>query len=143
MIDLAEIKTDPNRVAVITQAGIDEINSMQGAGWQFDNFAKTNGYLTGLLDGIWLRAPYLHNGSVPTLRDLLKPAAQRPATFFRGSDLFDKANVGFVSTVASEGATRFMRFETSRDGNSNAGHEYGTDLSTTDQDALLEYLKTL
>ncbi len=143
VIDLAEVKTDPNRVAIVTQDAIDDINQMSGAGWQFDSFRKTEGYLTGLLDGIWLRAPYLHNGSVPTLRDLLKPASQRPTTFFRGNDLFDKANVGFVSTVASEGATRFMQFDTRRAGNSNAGHEYGTDLSTADQDALLEYLKTL
>jgi hypothetical protein len=132
-IDLAEIETDPNRVQIVTQAAIDDINQMQGAGWQFDNFKKTNGYLTGPLDGIWLRAPYLHNGSVPTLRDLLKPAAQRPTTFFRGN----------VSTAPSEGSTRFMRFETARAGNSNAGHEYGTDLSPADQDAMLEYLKTL
>jgi hypothetical protein len=143
VIDLFEIKTDPNRVAVVTQSAIDDINNMSGRGWAFDNFRKTNGYVTGPLDGIWLRSPYLHNGSVPTLRDLLKPAAQRPATFFRGSDIFDKANVGYVSTTASEGSTRFMKFETSRDGNSNSGHEYGTDLSTADQDALLEYLKTL
>ncbi len=143
VIDLAEIKTDPNRVSIITQAAIDEINMMTGAGWQFGHFQKTNGYLTGLLDGIWLRSPYLHNGSIPTLRDLLKPAAQRPTTFFRGNDLFDKANVGYASTAASEGATQFMKFETRRAGNSNAGHEYGTDMSTADQDAMLEYLKTL
>ncbi len=143
VVKLAEVKTDPNRLLVVTQPAIDEINSMSGAGWQFDSFQKTDGYLTGLLDGIWLRAPYLHNGSVPTLRDLLKPAAQRPVTFFRGNDVYDKANVGFASTIASEGTTRFMQLDTRRAGNSNAGHEYGTDLSVADQDALLEYLKTL
>jgi mono/diheme cytochrome c family protein len=141
--DLAELGTDPNRVDVVTQAGIDELNAMSGTGWQFDTFKKTNGYLNSLLDGIWLRAPYLHNGSVPTLRDLLKPATERPTTFFRGNDTFDKVDVGFVSNLASEGSTTFMRFETARAGNSNAGHEYGTNLSPADQDALLEYLKTL
>ena len=143
VIDLSEVKTDPNRVNVVTQAAIDDINRMSGTGWAFDNFHKTNGYLTGLLDGIWLRAPYLHNGSVPTLRALLSPAAQRPTTFYRGNDTYDAANVGFVSTVAREGAAPFMKFETSRAGNSNRGHEYGTNLSTSDQDDLLEYLKTL
>ncbi len=143
VVDLAEVGTDPNRVNVVTQAGIDKLNSMSGYGWSFDNFKKTTGYLTGLLDGIWLRAPYLHNGSVPTLRDLLKPAAQRPTMFFRGNDTFDKAGVGFVSTIPSEGSTEFMKFETARAGNSNRGHEYGTHLSQADQDAVLEYLKTL
>ncbi len=143
VIDLAEVKTDPNRARVVTQAAIADINRMSGLGWTFDNFRKTNGYLTGLLDGIWLRAPYLHNGSVPTLRDLLKPAAQRPATFYRGNSLFDQANVGFVSTVPSEGANRYAKFETARAGNTAAGHEYGTQLSAAEVDDLLEYLKTL
>jgi mono/diheme cytochrome c family protein len=107
VIDLFEVKTDPNRLLVVSQEGIDKINSMSGRGWTFDSFRKTNGYLTGPLDGIWLRSPYLHNGSVPTLRDLLKPASQRPTVFFRGNDVFDKANVGYVSTVASDGAKPF------------------------------------
>ncbi|HEY4177955.1 MAG TPA: hypothetical protein VGM90_14005 [Kofleriaceae bacterium] len=143
VIDLAEIGTDGNRANVVTQGAIDDINMMSGAGWEFNEFRKTNGYVTGLLDGIWLRAPYLHNGSVPTLRDLLKPAAQRPTTFYRGNDTYDKANVGFVSTVPREGATSYMKLETARSGNSNVGHEYGTDLAPADKDALLEYLKTL
>lgn len=143
VIDLAEIKTDANRVSVVTQPAIDDINRMRGTGWQFGHFAKTNGYLTGLLDGIWLRAPYLHNGSVPTLRDLLKPAAQRPTTFFRGNDTYDKTSVGFVSTVATEGSTRYTQIDTRRAGNGNGGHEYGTTLSAGEIDDLLEYLKTL
>jgi mono/diheme cytochrome c family protein len=141
--DLAEVGTDPSRVAMVTQAAIDAMNSLSGTGWAFDNFRKTNGYVNGLLDGIWLRAPYLHNGSVPTLRDLLAPPAERPAAFFRGNDTYDQANVGFVSDVASEGNTTYGRFDTARDGNSNAGHVYGTDLSEADKDALLEYMKTL
>ena len=56
------------------------------------------GYNPPFLDGIWLRAPYLHNGSVPTLRDLLEPRReQRPKVFWRGYDLYDPVNVGFVS----------------------------------------------
>ena len=143
VVDLAEVGTDPNRVAVVTQAGIDKLNSFSGNGWSFDSFRLTGGYLNSLLDGIWLRAPYLHNGSVPTLRDLLRPASERPTTFFRGNDVYDQANVGYISTVPAEGATQFMLFDTRRAGNSNAGHEYGTNLSLADQDALLEYLKTL
>jgi hypothetical protein len=108
-----------------------------------DNFKKTNGYLNSLLDGIWLRAPYLHNGSVPTLRDLLLPPAQRAKTFYRGNDLFDKTNVGFVSNVAAEGTMRYTLIDTSLQGNGNGGHVYGTDLTDADRNALLEYLKTL
>ena len=143
MVPLAEIGTDAGRVDVVTQEGIDATNDLSGRGWSFSGFAKTEGYLSSLLDGIWLRAPYLHNGSVPTLRALLSPAAERPATFYRGNDVYDQTNVGFVSTVNREGDTVYSPFETARQGNGNGGHEYGTDLSADDRDALLEYLKTL
>jgi cytochrome c peroxidase len=143
VVPLAEVGTDPNRVNAVTQNAVDAINRMTGTGWTFGHFRKTDGYLTGLLDGIWLRAPYLHNGSVPTLRDLLTPPAQRPTTFFRGNDTYDQAAVGFVSALAQEGATKFMRFDTTLAGNGNRGHDYGTNLSAADRDALLEYLKTL
>jgi mono/diheme cytochrome c family protein len=144
--DIAELGTDRNRLVSITPAAIDKMNSLSGRGWVFDSFRKTNGYANGLLDGIWLRAPYLHNGSVPSLRALLKPPAERPKTFFRGNDVYDKKDVGFVSTVASQGNERYSLFDTARQGNSNAGHFgkiYGTDLTEADRDALLEYLKTL
>ncbi len=56
---------------------------------RFSHFRKTFGYANMPLDGIWLRAPYLHNGSVPTLRDLLEPSEKRPKVFYRGFDLYD------------------------------------------------------
>jgi hypothetical protein len=143
VIPLSEVGTDPNRLNSVTPEGIDEINSLSGTGWAFNEFVKTDGYATGLLDGIWLRAPYLHNGSVPTLRALLAPAASRPTWFYRGNDTYDQTDVGFVSTIATEGAQTYVEIDTTRDGNSNSGHEYGTDLSPADIDALLEYLKTL
>jgi len=143
VIDLADIQTDPNRVSVVTSEAIAEINMMRGTGWSFGSFRKTNGYLASLLDGIWLRAPYLHNGSVPTLRDLLAPPADRPATFYRGSDVYNKADVGYVSNVPSEGAKTYVEIDTRRQGNGNGGHLYGTALPAEDKDALLEYLKTL
>lgn len=100
------------------------------------------GYIAVHLDGIWLRAPYLHNGSVPTLRDLLKPADQRPAVFYRGYDVFDKENVGFVSQ-GSDAERTGTKHDTSLKANGNMGHEYGTNLNEDDKNALLEYLKTL
>lgn len=101
---------------------------------RFTHFRKTNGYANAPLDGLWLRAPYLHNGSVPTLRALLEPAANRPATFYRGYDVYDPKDVGFVATVASEGARNYFRYDTGLPGNGNAGHEgraFGTELSPT------------
>ena len=75
------------------------------------------------LDGLWLRAPYLHNGSVPTLRDLLEPVDKRPKVFYRGNDLYDQKNVGFVSTEATEQGRKFFKYDTGADGNSNVGHD--------------------
>ena len=94
------------------------------------------------LDGVWLRAPYLHNGSVPTLRDLLEPVNARPKTFHRGYDVYDPVKVGFVSTVPSDANRKYFKFDTSKSGNSNSGHVYGTELGSADKDALVEYLKT-
>ena len=91
------------------------------------------------LDGIWATAPYLHNGSVPTLWDLLMPVAQRPRTFHVGSRELDPVKVGFDSNP-SPGS---FLFDTSVKGNSNAGHTMGTNLSDEDRNALVEYLKSL
>ena len=146
VIALDDIGTDSNRIDVVTEEAVAELNSLSGAGWHFEEFKKTNGYVTNLLDGIWLRAPYLHNGSVPTLRDLLSPPESRPKEFYRGNDVYDQKNVGFVSTVASEGSIEYSLYDTTRQGNGNGGHfgpEYGTDLSDDEIDALLEYMKTL
>jgi cytochrome c5 len=100
------------------------------------------GYNAVFLDGLWLRAPYLHNGSVPTLRDMLKPPAERPKVFWRGYDLYDPVNVGFVSDseLAREAGSKY---DTTERSNGNGGHTFGTALPETDKDVLLEYLKTL
>jgi hypothetical protein len=88
------------------------------------------------LNGIWATAPYLHNGSVPTLADLLEQPDKRPKVFKVGSREFDPVKVGF----RSEGG---FLLDTTQDGNHNDGHSYGTTLSEPDKAALLEYLKTL
>jgi hypothetical protein len=141
---LTELKTDAERNRAFDQAMADRMNTI-GAGrpWHFHRFRPTNGYANHPLDGIWLRAPYLHNGSVPTLRDLLKAEAERPKTFYRGNDVYDTKNLGFVSDVAEAGGRNFYLFDTKAKGNSNSGHLYGIELSDADKDALLEYLKTL
>jgi len=93
------------------------------------------------LDGIWARGPYLHNGSVPTLHDLLEAPANRPAVFYRGYDVFDQLKVGFVSLGPEAEAVGFL-FDTSLVGNDNGGHLYGIALSEDEKAALVEYMKT-
>jgi hypothetical protein len=91
------------------------------------------------LNGIWATGPFLHNGSVPTLHDLLLPPDSRPTTFQVGSRELDPVRVGFVN----EAGPRTMEFDTGIAGNSNEGHLYGTSLSASEREALLEYLKSL
>jgi hypothetical protein len=99
----------------------------------------TGQYFARPLTGVWATAPYLHNGSVPTLWDLLHPD-KRPAKFIVGNREYDPMKVGYA--VDGSGWT----FDTSQPGNSNMGHagdKYGTNLSEDQKAALLEYLKTI
>ena len=142
VVPIDEIGTDPHRLDSYTEAfAANQYSLYPESPYRFTHFRKTNGYATHPLDGIWLRGPYLHNGSVPTLRDLLEPPERRPKMFYRGYDVFDQRNVGFISTVPSEGGHQFTAFDTSRPGNSNGGHLYGTTLSDAEKSALVEYLK--
>jgi hypothetical protein len=112
---------------------------------RFTHFRKQAGYANSPLDGIWLRAPYLHNGSVPNLWELLKPEKDRVGSFYRGNDVYDPKSVGFVSTIAEQGGQKFFAFDTRQPGNGNSGHTgapYGTDLPDAEKWALIEYLKT-
>jgi hypothetical protein len=113
----------------------------EGHDWKFSAFRKTDGYVSVPLDGLWLRAPYLHNGSVPSLADLLEPPDRRPKQFWRGYDVYDQVNVGFVSS-GPEALRQGTFYDTSKSGNGNAGHQYGTDLPAESKRALIEYLKT-
>jgi mono/diheme cytochrome c family protein len=139
---LAEIGTDPERVRSFTEALAAQMNTIgTGKPWKFSHFRKTDGYANMPLDGVWLRAPYLHNGSVPNLRTLLFPE-ERPASFYRGYDVYDWQRVGFVSD-GQEAEKNGVRFDTRQRGNGNAGHVYGRELPPADREALIEYLKTL
>ena len=145
LIPLAEIGTDPNRAKHWTTQAADEFNrQFDKFSWGFDHFqGNTGGYVALALDGVWARAPYLHNGSVPSLHDLLEPPGSRPKMFYRGNDVYDPRGVGFVSDVPSRGGRQFSRFDTGLPGNGNEGHSYGTALVPADKTALVEYLKTL
>ena len=131
------------RVRAWPEAAADALNAFgNGRDWAFSTFRTTDGYVAVPLDGLWLRAPYLHNGSVPSLADLLEPAERRPRGFWRGYDVIDPVKVGFISEGAAaerEGSW----YDTTHPGNSNAGHDYGTALTPELKRALLEFLKTL
>ena len=95
------------------------------------------------LNGIWSTAPYLHNGSVLNLYELLLPQEERSKSFYLGSRELDPEKVGYVSSAEPSDISPFQ-FDTSVKGNSNQGHEYGVRELTKDQKKeLLEYLKTL
>lgn len=98
-----------------------------------------NSYKARPINGIWASAPYLHNGSVPSIYDLLLPAAQRPTTFYVGNIELDLVKVGHVYSEAPD--TSF--FDTRLQGNSNVGHEYATQINDEERWALIEYVKSL
>ena len=139
---IGEIGTDRHRLDSFTQELVDKQGEGTGNLPKFSHFRKTNGYSNQPLDGVWLRAPYLHNGSVPTLADLLEPPDERPDVFYRGLDIYDWERVGFVTRGTTAKRVGF-RFDTSERGNGNGGHTYGTKLSARDKQALIEYMKTL
>jgi mono/diheme cytochrome c family protein len=153
VVPIAEIGTDPERMYSWSKDAAAEANRrVKQMGIDRSPMVDTQdpyGYVSPPLDGIWLRAPYLHNGSVPTLRDLLNPSNERPQTFHRGYDVFDPVKVGFKEPsprpVGPNGDLYqpYFLFETREKGNGNQGHTYGTQLSGEDKEKLLEYLKTL
>ena len=96
-------------------------------------------YRARALNGVWATAPYLHNGSVPNLADLLRAPEDRTPKFFVGSREFDPVNVGLVSSQAPG----TIEIDTTAIGNSNQGHRFSSNLTDQERRALLEYLKTL
>ncbi len=144
-VPIEEVGTDRERLASWNKdAAIAANKKVKSMGVDRDPMVEETliGYVAVHLDGVWLRAPYLHNGSVPTLHDLLEPQDKRPQVFFRGYDVYDQAKVGFVTQ--GEKAERIgRRFDVTRRGNGNKGHEYGVGLKPAEKTALLEYLKTL
>jgi hypothetical protein len=99
------------------------------------------------LQGIWATAPYLHNGSVPNLYEILLPPASRSKTFNLGTREFDPKLVGYQTAPSPENSFVFQTHDASGaplDGNSNEGHDYGNaTMSDDDRWALVEFMKTL
>ncbi len=146
-LDAYQHQTDDNRLKAFTPDLAKALNRLGTGIWKLRNFSLQKGYVNTLLDGVWLRAPYLHNGSIPTMRELLNIPERRPSKFCRGNDLYDRDNMGFVSSMLKENGQDscgpYFLYDTSKPGNGNGGHLYGTDLREADKQALIEYLKTL
>lgn len=111
----------------------------QWNGYRDNLLRRCKGYAARPLAGVWASAPYLHNGSVPSLYQLLLPPAERDKVFYTGNPEFDPVNVGYVSKEFRGG----FKFDTSITGNSNSGHQFGTSLKHEDRMDLIEYLKSL
>jgi hypothetical protein len=143
VVPVEEVGTDHHRIDMWTPAAPAAYNKYaDGYAYDFSGFRKTGGYVAVPLDGVWLRAPFLHNGSVPSLQELFEPPRGRRQTFYRGYDVFDPVRVGFVSEGDAAARTGTL-YDTRLPGNSNAGHPYGVELAPAQKKALIEYLKTL
>jgi hypothetical protein len=152
VIPIGQIGTDAERMHTWSKAAAQEANrKVKELGIDRPPMTELDpyGYISPPLDGIWMRAPYLHNGSVPSLRDLLNSPNERPQTFHRGYDVYDPVKVGFEEPpprpVGVNGGMeqRYFLYDTQRRGDGNGGHLYGTSLLPEEKDQLLEYLKTL
>jgi len=112
---------------------------------------RTGGYVAPDLSGVWATAPYLHNGSVPTLWHLLD-GEPRPVAFQVGGHALDLERVGNAGRTGDDGVYRYPEghtpwsrprvYDTRTPGRSNVGHEFRT-LTSEEKWALIEYMKTL
>jgi mono/diheme cytochrome c family protein len=161
-LDDARLVTHPNRLVAqdrmltdkVRWATVDSaaLRLMSGIGYgDLIDAAQSNGYVAPDLSGVWATAPYLHNGSVPTLWHLLH-AEERPTRFYVGGHALDYGTVGIAGSVRENGVyaypehyvpwSRAKLYDTTEPGRSNAGHEFRT-LSEAEKRALLEYMKVL
>jgi mono/diheme cytochrome c family protein len=146
-----EIGTDAARLDVVSPAVIAAVaNTPSG---RYIEAAETRGYVAPALVGVWATAPYLHNGSVPTLAALMSPE-DRPAKFWVGGHRLDFVKLGIASELNAAGEQAYPRdylawtvprlFDTAEPGRSNRGHEREFEgLSAADKADLIEFLKQL
>lgn len=153
VVDLATIGTDPAMAAFATDGRADRFSR-----WVSQSFygelaasAPAPGYIAPPLDGVWATAPYLHNGSVPTIEALLDSRI-RPTFWTRSfeSEDYDSATLGWRYRSLPHGKTavrdrkeRARIYDTTLPGYSKGGHTFGDSLSAEERRALLEYIKTL
>ncbi|MBL9122828.1 MAG: c-type cytochrome [Planctomycetaceae bacterium] len=144
------VGTDPLRWKALTPGNrLGHQVSWFGGKGKHQVVARPAGYVAPPLDGIWASAPYLHNGSIPTLWHLFH-STQRPIVWTRTEDGYDQTRVGIEITELGEvpasavvPAQRRRYFDTRLPGKSAAGHEFPEQLSEEEKTAVIEYLKTL
>jgi mono/diheme cytochrome c family protein len=154
MVDIDEIGTDRVRLDSLTAKERGELNAswfghMGADAVGLEQRRSPPGYVAPPLDGIWATAPYLHNGSVPTLWHLLHPAA-RPPVWRRSPTGYDRGRVGLeveeldaLPTGRLTSAERRRHFDTNKPGKGAGGHDFPDVLDEAEKTAVLEYLKTL
>lgn len=132
-----------------SEKGLSPDQRVEWSGFRDDAVLAPLAYRARPLGGIWATPPFLHNGSVPNLYELLSPVSQRSNTFYTGTREFDTKRVGYMSDKPFQGA---FAYNTTRPGNSNAGHEFsnkpgqgviGPELTDDQRWALIEYLKAM
>jgi mono/diheme cytochrome c family protein len=159
IVPIKEIGTDPTRFNGLTEAFGRYYNrswfAQEKRGWLVDDSParRSVGYQAPPLDGIWATAPYFHNGSVPTVADVLNSKA-RPRIFTRSyrteKEAYDPAKLGWKVKVLERGADPKLPdfeqrkvYDTTKPGRGNGGHTFGDDLTDEQRRAVIEYLKTL
>ena len=144
IVPLARIQTDPARLKAYSAKARDHYN----AGWlgQIDKMKAPKGYQAPPLDGVWATAPYLHNGSVPTVYHLLN-SKNRPKVFTRsfrtGEQDYDKGKMGWKIRPPGRKVPPSWIHDTRKPGLTNTGHTFGDHLKDAQRYAIIEYLKTL
>ncbi len=146
LVEQSTVGTDPALAGLY--AAYPEYHSWYNGSWFANDPSKaqltpTDGYIAPPLDGLWATAPYLHNGSVPTLDDLLN-SPQRPVYWRRSFDNadFDAEKVGWRYERLEEKAD-VNTYDTTLPGYRNIGHTFGDVLTAEERKAVVEYLKTL
>jgi mono/diheme cytochrome c family protein len=159
VVPIDEIGTDRRRFDGLSEAYGRAYNqswfAKERTGWLADDYTGVvnPGYQAPPLDGIWATAPYLHNGSVPTVYQLLN-SATRPRLFTRSyrtdADAYDPVRLGWKVQELSQppdeklpAIERRKVYDTAQPGRSNGGHTYGDHLTDEERMAVIEYLKTL
>jgi mono/diheme cytochrome c family protein len=152
LVDLDTVGTDP-AYARQSYADADRFMDWFNRSWygELASARPAPGYIAPPLDGIWATAPFLHNGSVPSVATLLD-SARRPTYWLRDFDApqFDEDTLGWNYRSLSTGkqgiedpVERKRLYDTTLPGYSNSGHRFGDGLSDDDRRAVIEYLKTL
>lgn len=151
LVPQKQINSDPERWKAVTDGMVAAIDRTPVA--KKLNAANAEGYVAPILSGLWTSAPFLHNGSVPTLWHLLHAEA-RPKKFFVGGHKLDFARVGIDGAMDAEGIFRYREnyrpwstpvlIDTTAPGLSNGGHEREfASLNEAEINALIEYMKLL